>query len=309
MLDLKILYRGPLSSCNYDCRYCPFAKRRDNAAQLAADRAALERFVDWVAGRCGDRISVLFTPWGEALIRRWYQEALVRLSHLPQTPRVAIQTNLACDLNWVPRCDPGALALWITFHPTQITRERFLEKLRRLDDRQVRYSVGMVGLKENLGEAQRLRAELAEHVYLWINAYKDQPNYYTAEDLRAYETIDPLFLDNTRRYRSLGRDCRAGETVISVDGAGEIRRCHFIAEPLHNIYEPGFEQALRPRRCTNNVCGCHIGYVHLKQPDFYAKYGEGILERIPATEPRPATEPIPATGRRSADGAVEPASA
>lgn len=63
MEHLTILYRGPLASCDYDCPYCPFAKRRDTPEQLRADRAALERFTRWVA-ECGHRISVLFTPWG-----------------------------------------------------------------------------------------------------------------------------------------------------------------------------------------------------------------------------------------------------
>ena len=71
--DITILYRGPLASCDYDCSYCPFAKRRDTPEQLRADRAAVERFVDWVASQAtqspGKRISVLFTPWGEGLVR------------------------------------------------------------------------------------------------------------------------------------------------------------------------------------------------------------------------------------------------
>ncbi|MEU8270103.1 hypothetical protein AB0B89_23465, partial [Sphaerisporangium sp. NPDC049002] len=44
---LSILYRGPLASCDYDCPYCPFAKRRDSPARLREDRAALERFTGW----------------------------------------------------------------------------------------------------------------------------------------------------------------------------------------------------------------------------------------------------------------------
>lgn len=67
-LNLSILYRGPLSSCNYGCEYCPFAKRSETAAQLAVDRQALERFINWVAERHDDQSGVLFTPWGEALI-------------------------------------------------------------------------------------------------------------------------------------------------------------------------------------------------------------------------------------------------
>ena len=97
-MNLSILYRGPLSSCNYGCEYCPFAKCREGRAEVAADGQALERFVDWVeqqGGRGGRTISVLFTPWGEALVRRSYQEALVRLTNLPHIRRAAIQTNIS----------------------------------------------------------------------------------------------------------------------------------------------------------------------------------------------------------------------
>ena len=49
-MNLSILYRGPLSSCNYACDYCPFAKRSETPAELAHDRACLERFAGWVGG-------------------------------------------------------------------------------------------------------------------------------------------------------------------------------------------------------------------------------------------------------------------
>lgn len=86
--DITILYRGPLASCDYDCSYCPFAKRRDTPEQLRADRAAVERFVDWVASQAtqspGKRISVLFTPWGKDLsgrgtAPRWCGSATCRM--------------------------------------------------------------------------------------------------------------------------------------------------------------------------------------------------------------------------------------
>ena len=96
-LKLSILYRGPLSSCNYDCHYCPFAKHHETAAELADDRRKLRRFVQWVGDRpASDEIRVFFTPWGEALTRRWYQEAIAELSHLPHVRKVAVQTNLSC---------------------------------------------------------------------------------------------------------------------------------------------------------------------------------------------------------------------
>ncbi|OAI48391.1 radical SAM protein [Planctomycetaceae bacterium SCGC AG-212-F19] len=282
-MHLSILYRGPLSSCNYGCAYCPFAKHAENAAELAADRRALERFVDWVGERQSDQIGILFTPWGEALIRRWYQDALIRLTHIPHVVKAAIQTNLSCRLDWLARCNRDKLALWTTFHPTEVSRAAFLTRCRQVDALDVRYSVGVVGLKEHESEIAALRRELPAHVYLWINAYKREPDYYAEEDIRRLEVIDRLFRVNTVHHPSEGRDCRAGHTVISVAGDGTIHRCHFIRETIGNIYEPGFERALVERRCTNATCGCHIGYVHMKELNLYEVFGPGVLERIPRT--------------------------
>jgi MoaA/NifB/PqqE/SkfB family radical SAM enzyme len=281
-MNLSILYRGPLSSCNYACAYCPFAKHAESTAELAVDRRALERYVDWVAGHPEHQIAVLFTPWGEALIRRWYQDALIRLTRLEHVARAAIQTNLSCPLGWVEDCDKDRLALWATFHPTEVERGRFLAKCRELDRRGVRFSVGAVGLKEHAAEIEALRRELPGHIYLWVNAYKDRPEYYEEDDLRRFESLDPLFRVNTVRHASLGKSCRAGRSVISVDGEGTIRRCHFIKTPLGNLYEPGWEKVLVERPCTNATCGCHIGYVHLDELRLYDVFGDGVLERIPA---------------------------
>jgi MoaA/NifB/PqqE/SkfB family radical SAM enzyme len=290
-MDLSILYRGPLSSCNYGCDYCPFAKRQETAAELRADRAALERFVDWAATRSDDRLGILFTPWGEGLVRRWYQQALVRLTQLPQVRRAAIQTNLSCRLDWVEDCDKSRLALWATYHPTEVERPRFLAQCLELDRRGVRFSVGMVGLREHLTEIEALRHELPAHIYLWVNAYKRQPDYYERDDLRRLEAIDPLFPMNNQYHASQGKSCRAGASVISVNGAGTIRRCHFVDEPIGNIYEPGFEQALMERPCPNATCGCHIGYVHLDELGLYGVFGPGVLERIPLRPGERGTRP------------------
>jgi MoaA/NifB/PqqE/SkfB family radical SAM enzyme len=284
-MTLSILYRGPLSSCNYGCPYCPFAKHAETDAEHAADRAALERFITWVAGQEEDRLSVFFTPWGEALIRRRYQRALVTLTNLPQIAKAAIQTNLSCRLEWVEECDKRRLALWTTYHPGEVTRERFLARCRELDRRGVRYSVGVVGMKEHLEEIQALRQELSPGVYLWVNAYKRVPDYYTPAEVQALTTVDPLFPMNNQRHPSEGRPCDAGERLISVDGDGTIRRCHFIRDPIGNLYEPGWEAALRARPCTNATCGCHIGYVHMPHLGLQAVFGDGVLERVPSRVP------------------------
>lgn len=280
-LDLTLLYRGPLSSCNYRCNYCPFAKHHETAEELRQDREALERFYRWVKAREEDQFSILFTPWGEGLTRRWYQDALRQLSHLKQIRKVAIQTNLSASLDWIGGCDRKKLALWCTYHPTQTELRDFLAQCKRLDSAEVRYSVGIVGLKENLSEARMLRHELHPSVYLWINAYKDQDAYYTEQDIVEWQQIDPFFRFNNVRHASLGRACRAGETAVSIDGSGNVYRCHFIKEPLGNLYEDDIASLLQPRMCTKPTCGCYIGYIHLYHLRMYELFGSGVLERIP----------------------------
>ncbi|MFI6154979.1 STM4011 family radical SAM protein [Kitasatospora sp. NPDC051170] len=279
--DLTLLYRGPLASCDYDCPYCPFAKRRDTPEQLRTDRAALERFTAWAAGRAGtgDTLAVLFTPWGEGLVRSWYRRALVELSRLPHVRRVAIQTNLSCRTGWLAEADLDTLALWVTYHPGQVARERFLAKCRELDALGVRYSVGVVGQAGHLAEARRLRAELAEGVYLWVNAAEGRS--YDEAEASDWASIDPHFAYSRHAHPSAGLPCRTGESVLSVDGDGTVRRCHFVREELGNLYDGSFRARLGPRACPLPVCDCHIGYVHLETLPLYELFGEGVLERVP----------------------------
>jgi MoaA/NifB/PqqE/SkfB family radical SAM enzyme len=281
-MKLSILYRGPLSSCNYGCDYCPFAKHTETVSEHEVDRMALERFESWVERQRELDLGIFFTPWGEALIRRRYQDAIVRLTSLPHVRKVAIQTNLSCRLDWTERCDKTRLGLWATFHPSQTCRAAFVAKCRELVERGVRFSVGVVGLHEHTSEIEALRQELPAEVYLWINAFKRRDDYYSLADVERLAGIDPLFPLNTLRHPSAGEPCRAGESVISVDGDGTMRRCHFVKTPIGNLYDRDWAAALQERLCTAATCGCHIGYVHMDRLGQGAVYGAGILERIPA---------------------------
>ncbi|MFB8280305.1 STM4011 family radical SAM protein [Nocardia colli] len=284
-MDLTILYRGPLASCDYDCPYCPFAKRRDSTAQLRADRAALERFTTWALQQTDDRLSILFTPWGEGLVRSWYRRAMVELSHAPHIDRVAIQTNLSCRTDWLSDADPDTLALWCTYHPGQTPYQRFLDKTAKLASAGIRFSVGIVGLPEHLEHAQQLRADLPDHIYLWVNAAEGHT--YTDAQAEDWTSLDPLFPFSRHPHDSAGQACRTGSSVISVDGDGTVRRCHFVRDPLGNLYDNSFRGALTPRTCPLTVCDCHIGYVHLETLPLYDVFAGGVLERIPAAKSLP----------------------
>jgi len=132
-------------------------------------------------------------------------------------------------------------------------------------------------------EIEKLRKMLPDDIYLWVNAYKREQDYYSEKEIQWLESIDKNFRTNTNYHPSLGKACHAGMRSFSVDGTGDAFRCHFIKKKIGNIYTADFRSDLNPKTtmCTNKVCGCHIGYVNLDYLNLKAVYGNGILNRIP----------------------------
>ncbi len=294
-MSLSILYRGALSSCNYGCEYCPFAKHHESDAEHARDDQQLQRFLGWCE-QYQHPLNVFFTPWGEALTQRRYQRALARLTHLPHVGKAAVQTNLSARLDWLDEADASKLGIWATFHPDWAKRSTFIAQCLQLHRRGISFSVGVVGFPRVLEHLRALRAELPSDVYVWVNAVKALVETdYTPEVVQAFTAIDPLFPMNLKAHPSLGRACAGGERVIAVDGEGVARSCHFVREPLGNLYEASFASTLRPRPCPAPTCGCHIGYVHLEALGLEQVFGDGILERVPRQaswlSPRPSAAP------------------
>lgn len=283
MHDLHINWRGPLSSCNYDCDYCPFAKHVSSREELALDEQQLLRFVEWCRGHeaRGRRLSILFTPWGEALIRPYYAAALVELSNLPNVVAVAIQTNLSSRLELLAEAERETLGLWTTFHPSQTSLDRFVDRCAELDALGLRYSVGVVGLREHFELIDALRARLRPEIYLWINAYKSAgPGYYAEQERARLEAVDPLFGLNAVRHPTLGQGCAAGRSALFVRGDGRVSRCHFVDRSLGNLYENSLAQLLGDHPCPEASCGCFIGYVHLDRLGLRARFADGLAARM-----------------------------
>ena len=289
MSTWNILYRGSLSRCNYECGYCPFAKTTNTRAELRQDERELERFVGWVAAQ-ERRLGILITPWGEAMVHQYYRRAMLALARLPQVYRVAIQTNLSGPCDEFADANRATLALWTTFHPSQTSVRRFAARCYELVAAGIRYSVGVVGLREHFDAIEELRRVLRPEVYVWINAFKRAPGYYLPQDIERLLAVDPYFHWNLHRYASSGAPCSAGETSFTVDSRGDVRRCHFIDDIIGNIYEPDFRDCLKPRACSAATCGCHIGYIHRPALRLDELYGEGILERIPSRWPEVVAE-------------------
>ncbi len=283
-INITFLYRGPIKSCNYDCWYCPFAKTTSTETVLEQDRDALKQFINKIEGLNEYNISIFFTPCGEALIYPWYRDAIHQLSHFAHIDKVVIQTNLSSELNWLEHVNNLKVALWCTYHPQGVDQNEFIRKTEVLSDYNISHSVGIVGLKEFIGEAEVMRFRLPLDIYLWINAYKRR-EYYSENDISRLTRIDPYFQYNNTTYHSLGASCECGHSVFAVDGSGNIKCCHFVNDCLGNLYTTNIDSLFKGRTCPQNECKCYIGYIHINHLKLKKIYGNRILERIPNTIP------------------------
>ncbi|MCP4148859.1 MAG: radical SAM protein, partial [bacterium] len=234
-MTLTILYRNNLTGCNYTCSYCPFHQKKTEV-ERKRDCGELGAFVKWVRERGSENRedSIFFTPAGEVLVLSWYREAIRELAGMPHVKKVAVQTNLSSPLEWLAGCEKGKVGIWATYHPGQVTQREFLMQCRRLDEKAISYSVGMVGIKEQIPEIRAMRKKLPESTYLWVNAYKEIPGYYSKGEVEQLEVVDPLFRYNLEGFKSRGRGCRCGEAVVSIYGDGTVKRCHFEKKIIGN---------------------------------------------------------------------------
>lgn len=281
-MNAVLYYRGSLTSCNYDCPYCPFGKTRDSAAtREGSTRIGNLCRVGLSARYNGPSAVYLFNPYGEGLIHRWYKEAMISLSNMEHVEKVAIQTNLSANLDFIHKLNRNKAAFWATYHSGQVSEDKFLTQCMTLYENNMPFSVGSVGIRSAFPAIASLRAALPESVYLWVNAYKDKPDYYTAEDLSILSKIDPHFAVNAMDYESLGQTCNAGNEVFYVQGAGLVKRCYKDRGVIGNLYRDGLEGLSAVRACRMKVCDCYIGYIHMPELKLQNIYGSGLLERIP----------------------------
>lgn len=269
---IDIYYRGLLDSCNYDCSYCPFSKNQIDKKNIEKDKHATQQFIEWIE-HLNEDAHLMITPWGEAATYSYYQDALIKLSKMPNIKTAAIQTNLSGSLDWVKNANTKTLALWTTWHPEQVSYDSFYTRLKTLSDFGIRYSVGIVALPKYLEEAKKLRDNLPPNVYLWLNAAKEQEIVYDKPLIDIIHAIDPLFELNLADYRSLNVSCQTGRTSILVDGYGNVQRCHAVKSFMGNIYKNDIDEILYKgdHPCINTVCDCYVCQIHFK-PELFKKH-------------------------------------
>jgi MoaA/NifB/PqqE/SkfB family radical SAM enzyme len=285
-MTLLVLFRTRLEWCNYTCHYCPWNADavRVPVEAFREDEERLRRIVRRVA-ELPEAVEFFITPKAEYLVLPYWRTAVKELLALPQVQRVTVQTNLSFDVAaFLNEVDTSKLALWTTYHPTEVREDELAqlhEKWRLLQERGVTFSVGIVGTHENLPHMHALRRRLDPRVYLWVNAYQREPDYYTPAQLDEVRSVDPLFDLNNQTFPSCGRPCTAGHRALYLDDEGDLRRCFFVGDILGNLFRDGWRRLGASHACPRTGCHCYVGHMHIVELDFRSIYGNNLAVRIP----------------------------
>jgi MoaA/NifB/PqqE/SkfB family radical SAM enzyme len=147
--------------------------------------------------------------------------------------------------------------------------------------------VAVPGFSDRIVE---MRRRLPSDVYLWLNAQQPRRRPYSDDEIARFSEIDPMFRKTFQREPSRDRSCRAGETSFTVDGNGDMRRCHFVDEVIGNVFASDWRSALEQRKCPRQFCNCFLGKAQLLAADLTSYFGDQLLERIVTTLPKDQSE-------------------
>ena len=296
MNELQLLYRGSLKSCNYQCSYCPFSKRRASGRELEKDQEQWAYFVETVRERAENlRIrSLLVTPYGEALIHPWYWEGLGQISSMSRIGAVGAQTNLSfpiqksLELYQKAGGRPEKLYLWATFHPEMTTAAEFSGACEKLAREGIHLCAGAVGVVNHTELLKSLRASLPREISLWINRMDGMKRPYTREETEEFLEIDPYFL---RELSDLPADPERCRNRLFVEGTGRLRVCNIgrhLAMSWDDLWErrqnqecPGTAEILPQPVCGQKRCSCYLAYGGRKDFMNQILFGPDPIFRVP----------------------------
>ncbi len=276
----QFFYRGYLTSCNYRCGYCPFSKRKMTEEQSRKDQEALEQFVRQMKAETEDH-ALLMVPYGEALIHEYYWVAMAQLSQYPSEEYVGCQTNLSFPvekmLSIYEACggEKRKLRLWCTFHPSMTTVESFVRQCKKLGQAGITYCAGAVGDPANISLIQKLREQLPDDIYVWVNKMDGRRQGYTREEIQRFLEIDPYFPLELQHRRTDLSKCRksifqeadgrryfcnlhaaqagGGNSNIVAHAGGSRRNIHAV-QPEKTCQDVNVSQ------CKRRECSCYLAY-------------------------------------------------
>ena len=250
-------FNGRYAHCNYSCPYCYVATSVNKGMHFNYDmetwEAAFERHF-------GDKNVVFYFSYGEPMMAgNIFYEALEMIGRHPSWEvRMTSNVSLPMDRLFESRvAKEGRLNINTSFHPTQISVEKFIEKCDEIRAHGIEPSVIYVMYPEQIDDLEKYMPLFRQkgyrvHIRAFRGLYKGKkyPQAYTKEQWRktAKYMDKGNFKYQLHAVNGLGRMSMLGMTHILIDNFGKIEMCDSYVGDRHygNIFDEKIYLDVKP---------------------------------------------------------------
>lgn len=281
--DVKIWYVAGQRLCNFDCVYCvstgEWSKSRAHDWRHPADKDTFASIVRWIGTRPYP-VAVRLGSLGEPFASTDFLDKAGWLTRQSHVRYVELLSNAALLHRRLPAMEAsanlGKLSLWLTYHPGQISLERFIANAVFAQEEYGCFVVvNLLVFTSDTEAIVRTRdaareAGLRVNVDLGYDPAAPSQAFTEAADLSRAVPLLRTGADPVGTVAALGgeaaltraaligltsprgRACRAGHDYVFIDIHGQVYRCSRYAvldeHPYGNVLDPGFELPLRAER-------------------------------------------------------------
>jgi MoaA/NifB/PqqE/SkfB family radical SAM enzyme len=274
---LQIWYVSALQRCNFRCAYCVTGPARLQSREEWASPMDLSRHcqvLEWI-GNLPHPIRIRIASIGEPFVSDAYLDSVAKLSRSGNIEFVEILTNGSYSdprlMRFAAAADLAKMRFWMTYHPSQIARDRFVRAALLAEERGITVVAHALLFPDTVAEVQALKTDcdrigLKLHVGYGINFNNSYPGHGFLPILDK-PGIPPSVLDmnvgfSAELYKTAegphGFPCSAGHDYFYIDPSGGVHRCRTYSlvpgvAPLGSVFDPAF--TLKPREELYEKCG------------------------------------------------------
>jgi len=240
--------------CNYRCPYCfvPVWMRRLKKDMFTKN--SKEKWLDTIQNLNYD-LDFNFTG-GEPLIKNEFIELLSELCKLEHVQYLRVDTNASANIKKLISKTNKKVRCMATFHPSQVSFERFFDSAKLLHQSGNLTMVNYVAYPFDKEKILKFINEFTKNG-IFVNIAKNLQHNYPKEQR---EFIDSFQTPKDNYYKNKGavkgNRCLSGFSYIKVNFSGKAKSCN----GRHGNIFKNLKLADEPIKCPKKTCHCIIDY-------------------------------------------------
>lgn len=252
-------YNGRYAHCNYACPYCYVATSVNKGMHFQFDLATWEKAFE---RHFGNRETIFYFSYGEPLMGGNLFYEILEMIGRHQNWEVRMTSNVSVNLDRLLHTELARskrLHINASFHPTQTSVERFIEKCDEIRRAGIEPSIVYVMYPEQIDDFERQYLPLFRangyrvHIRAFRGLYKGR-KYPQAYNERQWEKTAKYMDTGNFRYQlhavnGLGRVSFLGMSHILVDNCGKIEMCDSYVGDRHygNVFDESIHLDIAPQ--------------------------------------------------------------